>query len=577
MPTFWTNLLNRRPIRWVLGIGGILLVMGGVAVVGWGPLKAREEPPPSPSRPRTLSANEPGNRQPTEGADASTAPVVRLSLDQQQSIDLQTEPAWSGASHDILKAPGQVIPDETRYAFITPRAPGVVRSVAGHVGEDVKAGDLLATIDSSDVAQARLELVTRLQELEIAQTRADWQEEIYQSTDELIEQLQAGQSPQEIQQRFEDRAVGKNRERLLTAYAEFRLADSMLKRYEGLRKDNAVSLEKFQQVRAEYDAELATYKALMDLVGYEARLDLSRARQDLKQAETAVRVARERLRVLGVRPDGTEPEIRGGKVVGVQPDGTLPSTAGRNQADLEKVKPEEILPGSKGKETAVVEPVGVHTDGAADRPEHSPISTYSIWAPFDGTILDRELVVPGVYVDTTHRIFQLADLSRVWIEVHVQETDFGLLARSREAVARFRSPAYPGRIFEGKVIYTGDLVDEKTRSILLLAQAPNPDRALKPGMFVEVEVLSPSETPAVYVPRSALLSEEDDQFVYVRTGPEQFERRVVTLGTQEENRVAVLKGVKAGEEVVVRGAFKLKATAERSDGDEAGTTVAQTP
>ena len=479
--------------------------------------------------------------------------------------------------HDVLRAPGQVVPDENRYAFITPRASGVVRSVAAHIGQDVKAGDLLATIDSAEVAQARLDLVSRLQELEIARARSDWQTEIYQATLALIERLKSGDSPTQIQEEFENRAVGENRERLMTAYAKFRLADAVRERNEHLREGNAVSLENYQQTLAEYEAAMASYKSLMDRVGFEARLEYSRLQQERKQAETSVRVARERLRVLGVPPDGTEPEVREGKVVGVQADGTLPASKdGADQpADL---NPEQILPEDAEGTGGVVEPVGVHASGDMDNPEHSPISAYSIWAPFDGTIIDRQLVVPGVFVDTTHRIYQLADLSKVWVEVKVQEADFDELATNKGARVQFTSPAYPGRVFEGKVIYTGDLVDEKTRSIQLLAEASNPERLLKPGMWVDVEVISPETTHAVYVPRSSIQTEDDDRFVYVRVGPELFERRAVRLGTPDGDRMAILEGLEGGEDVVVRGAFKLKAAESESgevlDGG-AATAVAQ--
>ena len=95
----------------------------------------------------------------------------------------------------------------------------------------------------------------------------------------------------------------------------------------------------------------------------------------------------------------------------------------------------------------------------------------------------------------------------------------------------------------------------------LLAQAQNPERLLKPGMFVEVEVLSPEPEPADQVPASALLTQGDRTFVYVRTGPEQFERREVIAGTVYEGMVVIREGLKSGEEVVVEGGFKLKSLA----------------
>jgi multidrug efflux pump subunit AcrA (membrane-fusion protein) len=567
----WRTPAGRPWARAGLWAAGAVVLAGVAGAVAWfaGPWRSSVEAPGG-------AAGLGGAPMLTASSPAPLGPSldgqVLLALDRQKAIGLRTEAASPGSMHEILKAPGQVVPDENRYAFITPRAAGVVRSVAVHIGQDVKAGDLLATIDSAEVAQARLDLVTRLQELEIARTRADWQTEIYQATLALIERLKSGDSPSQIQEEFEDRPVGENRERLMTAYAKFRLADAVRQRSEKLRSGNAVSLEDYQQALAEYEAATAAYKSLMDRVGFEARLEYSRLQQERKQAETAVRVARERLKVLGVRPDGTEPEVRAGKVVGVQPDGTLPASDGAKGAS--DVNPEEILPEAGSGAGDVVEPVGVPV-AEDEGPEQTPISTYSIWAPFDGTILDRQVVVPGVFVDTTHRIFQLADLSKVWVEVKVQEADFRELAASHGARLRFTSPAYPGRVFEGEVIYTGDLVDEKTRSIQLLAEAANAERLLKPGMWVDVEVISRESTHAVYVPRASILHEEDDRFVYVKVGPELFERRPVRLGEIDGDRIAVLEGLEGGEEVVTRGVFKLKAVEDGSSDGRPAAEVAQ--
>src|SRR6185437_15601544 len=94
----------------------------------------------------------------------------------------------------------------------------------------VKAGDLLATIDSPEVGEARLELYTRLQSRDIARAQADWQERIYAGTLELLERLRKGETPETIHGALADRAVGENRERLMTAYAQYRLAVATMAR-----------------------------------------------------------------------------------------------------------------------------------------------------------------------------------------------------------------------------------------------------------------------------------------------------------------------------------------------------------
>jgi multidrug efflux pump subunit AcrA (membrane-fusion protein) len=483
--------------------------------------------------------------------------VVTLDRAQQEAIGLSVVTAAPGVATDVIDAPGQVVPDEAKFAYITPRAAGIVRTVGARIGQDVQTGSLLAMIDSPDVAKARFDLYTCIQELEIAKTQAEWQKRTYENTHELVKMLQAGASPEEIHARFKDRPLGGNREQLVKAYVDVRHDKWEWTRNQDLFKKQVITPKQFQQVQADYESAQATYEGLMDQMEYTSNLANIRAQQSLQSAETALRVAREQLRVLGVRPDGTEPEIKNGKVVGVLPDGTLPSEPGKT---AESPKQGPILPDGEETEESPVMPVGAPTD-ADPKPKDLPVSAYAIWAPFDGTVLDREQIVPGVYVNTTHRIFTLADLSSVWIEVKIHESRFGALSRSRDAAVVLSSPAYPGRRFNAEVLYTGDTVDDKTRMIKLLARAENRDRALKPGMFVEVALHLKGSRQAILIPDAALVTEGDHKIVFVQTGPERFERRPVATGASDGDKVAILKGLEPGEKVVVEGAFKLKAKA----------------
>jgi multidrug efflux pump subunit AcrA (membrane-fusion protein) len=460
----------------------------------------------------------------------------------------------------VATAPGRVAPNENQYAFITPRAAGVVRSVTAHLGQEVKAGDLLATVDSPEVGEARLDLSTKLQTLEIASSQAAWRNMIYANTLELLSRLRKGETPEQVHNSLQDRAVGANRERLMTAYAEYRLARTTIERNRDLYAQKLITPKDFDQVNASYEVAQATYQSLMDEMGFEVKLENTRAQQAKRQAETSLRVARERLRILGVKPDGTEPPVEGGKVVGVEPDRRL--TAPRDKVSAEIATPEAILPPQPDSEKVAVKPLGARPDPTSN-PKDAPVSTYSIWAPFDGTILDREMIVPGVAVDRTHRIFTMANLATVWVEADVHEGDFEMLdgIRSRGGKFQFRSPAYPGRVFEGEVIYTGDLVEEKSRSVKLLARAENPERLLRPGMFVEVEVLSPRAGDVARIPASAMLTDGNMNYVYVKSGPDTFIRREVDSETPRGEEVTIRSGLKVGDEVVVEGGYKLKAMA----------------
>jgi Cu(I)/Ag(I) efflux system membrane fusion protein len=486
--------------------------------------------------------------------------MVTLSRPQQEAIGLRVETAALGVATDVIDAPGQIVPDESKFAYITPRAAGIVRAVGVRIGQDVQAGSLLAMIDSSEVAKARFDLYTCDQELAIARTEAEWAKTTYENTHELVALLrkEKGLDPEQVQAKFKDRPLGGNREQILTAYVDFRHKSWELIRVKDLYDKKVMTPKQYQQVQADYESARATYEGLLDHMEYSNRLANLRAQQALQRAETALRVAREQLRVLGVRPDGTEPEIKDGKVVGVLADGTLLSEPGKT---AEAPKPSEILPEGRDKDESPVMPVGAATDADPDSKD-LPVSAYAIWAPFDGTILDREQIVPGVYVNTTHRIFILADLSSVWIEVWIHESRFGALSRSRDAAVVVSSPsAYPDRRFAAEVIYTGDLVDDKTKTIKLLARAANHDRALKPGMMVKVALHLKGSRQAVVVPDAALVTEGDHNIVFVQTAPERFERRPVVTGPSDSEKVAILSGLEPGDKVVVAGAFKLKAKA----------------
>jgi multidrug efflux pump subunit AcrA (membrane-fusion protein) len=432
--------------------------------------------------------------------------TIEMPLAQQRAIQLKTARAVMGATSEEVEAPGRIAADQEHFAFITPRAPGVVRTVLVNIGQDVQAGDVLATVDSPDVGRTRLELRTQRQLLEVAEAQARRQEEVYANTLELIAGLKRGDEPDQIQKDMEGRPVGAGRERIMTAYAQFRMASASMERHTNLVESKAIAMSQFQQVRATYEAAAATYQALLDSTAYDARLAHLQAQQAKAQANTSVDVAQDRLKILGVGPEGV---------------------ASPTQTE------------------------GIDT----------PLSTYTLVAPFDGTILDRELIVPGVSVDVADHLFTIADLSHVWLEVNVSEGDFETLARAQGGEIRFDSPAYPGHTFKASVIYRGDLVDEASRSVKLLAAAENPDRLLKPGMYIDANLRCPGEREAVNVPDSAVVTEGVGTFVFVKLGPERFERRAVQVQPPSEGRVAILHGLESGEEVVISGASKLKATA----------------
>jgi cobalt-zinc-cadmium efflux system membrane fusion protein len=485
---------------------------------------------PAPSAPG-LSRSEPA----VPGSDSDR---LRLSAELQQAIGLRTERVGTGSFRERLEAPGRIAPDESRYAFITSRVSGVIRAVSAQIGQDVRAGDVLVVLDSPELAQARLRLISELQQFEIARTQFLWQESLLKATQELLALLKESRTPEQIHEALGDRPLGVNREKLISAYADLRVSRADYERNRSLKQNNAVATTIYQESQARYESASAVYQGLMDRMGFEATLALTQARQSWQEAETSLHVAMEQLRVLGVGETDDQLEWAAR---------SLNESVSESSAPLPGLAPGEAFRAMFAKRKGT-------------------LSTYEIRAQFDGTILHRDLIVPGVTIDTKRELFTLANLSSVWVEAFVHESDFSRLAESQHADVEIRTRAYPGRLFPGTVIYTGDLVEEKTRMVKLLARAENPGRTLKPGMFVEVQISGRLQSDMTLVPDSAVLSEGETHFVYVRTAPEEFERRPVRAGQGSEGRIAIRDGLSPGEEVVVAGAHRLKAESQRRQG-----------
>ncbi|AIF46679.1 efflux RND transporter periplasmic adaptor subunit [Dyella japonica] len=161
----------------------------------------------------------------------------------------------------------------------------------------------------------------------------------------------------------------------------------------------------------------------------------------------------------------------------------------------------------------------------------------------------------GTYVnDTTTPLMTIADLSSVWITANVPEADVGHIAKG-EAVDAVLS-AYPDQVFHGKVSFVSQVLQSDTRRDMVRAVFPNADGRLKPNMYANASIAVP-QPAQVIVPESALLMNNDSTTVFVEVSPWTFQRRTVELSYDETAGARVLKGLKAGDRVVVKGGVLL--------------------
>jgi cobalt-zinc-cadmium efflux system membrane fusion protein len=187
-------------------------------------------------------------------------------------------------------------------------------------------------------------------------------------------------------------------------------------------------------------------------------------------------------------------------------------------------------------------------------------SDVAIRAPFAGRIISRN-ITRGEVVDPNKKLFTVADLSEVWVVGSVSEKDVQFIHKNQmvEVVAA----AYPHAIFRGKITYVGDVLDPATRTMRLRVSVPNPDKALKPEMFALVLVYAEPKPDVLTIPLAAVQNGDHDQVVFVQREEGRFEARTIRLGEESGDVVAVLDGLRDGEQVVTKGAFVLKSEAEK--------------
>ena len=191
---------------------------------------------------------------------------------------------------------------------------------------------------------------------------------------------------------------------------------------------------------------------------------------------------------------------------------------------------------------------------------HTIRSHVPVVAPFDGRVIARNLT-KGEVVETTEKLFVVADLTDVWVTAVIPEKDIPYIRPDQTGTGQsveVHVAAYPGETFQGRITYVGDVLDPATRTMRLRLELPNPARKLKPAMYATVRVYSEPEANALLIPPSAVQRDRDRQFVFVEREPAIFEARDVKLGSSNGREVKVEDGLLEGESIVTNGAFVLK-------------------
>ncbi len=437
-----------------------------------------------------------------KSASTATGPaVIEFPRAQWAPANLAIEPVKKAPMSEKITLTGKVTLNEDKLAHVFPLVEGRVEKVEVGFGQRVKKGDSLVVIQSKEVGDRMLQLFQNRLRLSFANIKNKWTQDVGENTLSLIEMMRRNGSIEEIERAFKDRTMGDYRERLMSPYVAYLKAKVHVSRLAPLSKDGAISGRQLIDAESEHDATHAVLVSLLEQVSQDVKQAAQLSTQTVEEALTSVAVSEANLKILGF-----------------------------NDAELK-----EIDPARQG----------------------NSLAHYLVTAPFDGTVISKDVVLME-RVGPERQILTIADLSSVWVTADIYESHLPLLTQLRDKPVKVHSEAWPGRTFEAQIFYTGDVVQEGTRTIALRSIATNDEGLLKPGMFVTVTLPDLNTKDVLQIPLSAIQDHEGKPFVFIQIGDDQFERRDVTPGRRNQDVVEIQKGLTVNDRVVSSGGFALK-------------------
>jgi len=192
-------------------------------------------------------------------------------------------------------------------------------------------------------------------------------------------------------------------------------------------------------------------------------------------------------------------------------------------------------------------------EGLTDKPDPN-LTGYTVTSPVGGEILEKHASL-GEMVGPETEVYTIGNMDTVWVRLNIYQQDFADIRVGMEVTVDPGHGVEPAR---GVIDYIEPLIGEQTRTAVARVVLKRTSHVFRPGLFVTGYVEVDGESVDLIVPRNAMVDLDQDKLIFVRSGTS-FEPRVVSVGRQTSTSIEIIDGIEPGEEIVVEGAFQLKA------------------
>ncbi len=401
-----------------------------------------------------------------------------------------------------IRLPGEVGLNEEKVVHIVPRVDGVVKKVFKDLGDQVSRGEIIAILESRELADAKINYLTGTKQADIARADVDRETRVFENTQSMLDLLEQDLDQEEIYLKLKDLVIGKSRELLIPASAKLRLAKSIHNREKGLLEKGISSESEYLIALEDYKSAEARYIALREKISYDGAWSLRQKTKNLAIEQLNLQTSNQKLLALGLTPE---------------------------EVDLLLEQDEQHF------------------------------AQYELRATLNGTVIQKHLTT-GEAVKKDDDIFLLADLSEVWVNFAIPEKELQKAQLGQKVFFKDGT-----QVLQGKLSYLSSIIDEKTRTVTGRVVMANKKGIMRPGAYVTVELVLDERRVPVVVEPDAIQNFRDWSVVFVKYGS-LLEARPLELGENDGNRVEVLQGLKTGEEYVAVNSYAVKAEIEKSGG-----------
>jgi cobalt-zinc-cadmium efflux system membrane fusion protein len=427
---------------------------------------------------------------------------AEISEEAARNAGIVTTRAGPAEIHQVVQLSGEIGLHEKHVAHVVPRLDAMVTQVKKDMGDPVKRGDILAILDSRELADAKSEYLTSVKQAEPVQVELERQKLINTNTQIMLDLLQQELNLDTLYEKINQLVLGESRAQIVPAYGRLIRSQAVYERELSLYKKKISSKSEYLLAMEEYKSAEARYIALREKIAYDNKLALLEKQRRLEQANLEIKTLAQKLRALGL----TSREIN------------------------------NLSHDQKGRFTR-----------------------FELRSEINGEVIQKHIAV-GESVKKDFDVFVLADLSEVWVNIAVPVKHLNVVRLGQQITVRADKLGLEAK---GKLTYLGAVIEEKTRTVTGRVVIANKQRLWRPGMYVTVELVQASRKVPLAVPPDAIQTIRDWSVVFIKVGT-QYEARPLELGESDGTQVEVLGGIVPGDEYVYKNSFSVKAEIGKS-------------